>query len=149
MPFAGLFPLNEIQFPVRANQFPLRVNQFLLRVNQFLLDTNKFPLKLKVNPPHANFSYICHATINSEKSTIHYKSLKLKIELIKYYIRISFYKILSCVIICINSKKKYEYNYIPYDVRLLIVHIYIIIPMILFKHNRIILLINDNIKFKF
>ena len=44
IPFAGLFPLTEIQFTLTEIQFPLTEIQLPLTENQFPLTENQFPL---------------------------------------------------------------------------------------------------------
>ena len=43
IPFAGLFPPNEIQFPLAENQFPLNEIQFPITESQFPLNEIQFP----------------------------------------------------------------------------------------------------------
>ena len=43
IPFAGLFPPNEIQFPLTENKYPSTENQFPPNENQFLPTENQFP----------------------------------------------------------------------------------------------------------
>ena len=43
IPFAGLFPPNEIQFPLTENKFPSTENQFPPNENQFPPTENQFP----------------------------------------------------------------------------------------------------------